>query len=610
VADPADQPQAPADPAYDLVPVDHAPEIVDPTNGWSALPAPHGVPQITIGRSPSPPIEPAPYDLVPVDHVPQFADGPIPKAGKTIQPVAVGRDIAAMPGKVADTVGDLTGVTDAARALRGEMTPEEAQMFALGALPAMVAPEARAAKPAMTLAMDEASRMARAADMGFTVPAYHGTTSAFDQFGRIEGGNARGEGYYFSTSPEAASRYAIGDVNRISPKGDVDPNVMPVLLNMQKPFDESAMLSRADLQKVEKTLIANGEPWKKGELINWFDRAYQPTGSNVLESAVGYDPDKQNALLRQLGYDGRIGYSVNPDADTARDIVVFSPEQVRSRFAAFDPRESKSANLLHAAGGRVPRRGGGGDVGRMQSTIAPLAQALDQAVPNFDPSDWRPSTNIEDVRDKPEWQRVIETVTRKPMFGGTDNPFGAANRAAGGRVEPANIDRNPTPAQAKSGNYAKDHIHIHGLPITIENAKGSMRRGVGKDGKPWESRLSAHYGYFKKSEGADGDHLDVYLGDHRKSPHVYVVDQVDAVSKRFDEHKVLLNFGSERQATNTYCRAFSDGKGADRIGKITGMTVAQFKEWLQNGDTEKPFSHVVGRKERVREILERHGIGA
>lgn len=258
----------------------------------------------------------------------------------------------------------------------------------------------------------------------------------------------------------------------------------------------------------------------------------------------------------------------------------------------------------------VEKKAGGGNIGHVQSTIAPLAQALDQAVPNFDPEalGFRPSTNIEDVRDKPEWQRTIETITRKPMFGGDDDPFGATQRAHGGRVEPKNINHAPTEAQKEAGNYAKDHLHIQGLPITIENAKGKTRRGVGRGGKPWEVTMPAHYGYIKQTEGSDGDHVDVYVGPHIRSPHVYVIDQVDADTKKWDEHKIMLGFGSEAQAVNIYKRGFSDGKGANRIGTITGMTVAQFREWLKHGDHGKPFRHAVDRKDRVRDILHRHGI--
>jgi hypothetical protein len=57
--------------------------------------------------------------------------------------------------------------------------------------------------------------------------------------------------------------------------------------------------------------------------------------------------------------------------------------------------------------------------------------------------------------------------------------------AAGGRVDPKNIDPKPSEAQKEAGNYAKDHVNIHGLELAIENAKGGQRHGVGKDGKQW-----------------------------------------------------------------------------------------------------------------------------
>lgn len=161
-------------------------------------------------------------------------------------------------------------------------------------------------------------------------------------------------------------------------------------------------------------------------------------------------------------------------------------------------------------------------------------------------------------------------------------------RANGGRVDPDNIEREPSEAQKKAGNYAKDHVRIHGMDISIENAKGHYRRGVDKGGKPWQVKMPAHYGYIKGTEGRDKDHVDVYLGPHRAAPHVYVVDQVDADSKKFDEHKAFLGFASEQQARDTYRKAFSDGRGHERIGHVSTMTVEAFKHWLMNGDTTKP----------------------
>jgi Inorganic Pyrophosphatase len=171
---------------------------------------------------------------------------------------------------------------------------------------------------------------------------------------------------------------------------------------------------------------------------------------------------------------------------------------------------------------------------------------------------------------------------------------GEIYRAAGGRVNPDNIDHSPTEAQKEAGNYAKDHVCIHGLDIAIENAKGKKREGVGRGGKKWSVTMPAHYGYIKRTLGKDGDHVDVYLGPHIKSPRVYVVDQVDAETGKFDEHKAFLGFGSIAQVRSTYRKAFSDGRAHQRLRHVAEMSVDEFKGWLKDGDTTKPLGRKQG----------------
>ena len=44
----------------------------------------------------------------------------------------------------------------------------------------------------------------------------------------------------------------------------------------------------------------------------------------------------------------------------------------------------------------------------------------------------------------------------------------------------AHAHPNPTEGQQRAGNYRKGHVKAHGLDVTIENAKGSIRRGTGR----------------------------------------------------------------------------------------------------------------------------------
>jgi hypothetical protein len=157
--------------------------------------------------------------------------------------------------------------------------------------------------------------------------------------------------------------------------------------------------------------------------------------------------------------------------------------------------------------------------------------------------------------------------------------------------------RVPTKAQAEAGNYPMGHVAIGGLNVSIETPKGRIRRGVGPDGRKWQVTMPAHYGYLKGTEGADGDHVDCYLGPHAHRAHelpVHVVDQCDANTGAFDETKCMLGFPTKSAAVATYDAGFSDGRGADRRGAITTVPFAEFKQWVGSGDTTKPMKKGLG----------------
>lgn len=144
----------------------------------------------------------------------------------------------------------------------------------------------------------------------------------------------------------------------------------------------------------------------------------------------------------------------------------------------------------------------------------------------------------------------------------------------------------PTEAQKEAGNYKKGHITLQGLDIALENPKGSTRSGTDQDGRAWQSTMAHDYGYIKRTLGADGDHVDVFIGDKPDSETVYVVDQVDPKTGKFDEHKVMMGFSDEQAAREGYLGNYEDGwKG---LGAIKAMPVDAFKRWVKEGDTTKP----------------------
>lgn len=157
----------------------------------------------------------------------------------------------------------------------------------------------------------------------------------------------------------------------------------------------------------------------------------------------------------------------------------------------------------------------------------------------------------------------------------------------------AQTDTSPTDAQRQSGNYRKGKFRWNGLTIAIENPRGSTRSGVGSDGTPWSVTMQAHYGYIlRHTSEADGDHVDLFMGPHPDSDVLFVVDQ-QTPGGRFDEHKVMAGYISERQAKDAYFANYSTGWKGFR--SITAMTVGQFLEWLENGDTRRPIEGQVAR---------------
>lgn len=156
------------------------------------------------------------------------------------------------------------------------------------------------------------------------------------------------------------------------------------------------------------------------------------------------------------------------------------------------------------------------------------------------------------------------------------------------QIEAARVEvaSEPTEAQKEAGNYKKGHITLQGVDIALENPKGSTRSGTDQDGKTWQSTMAHDYGYIKRTLGADGDHVDVFIGDQPDSETVYVVDQVDPKTGKFDEHKVMMGFADEAAARVGYLANYE--KGWKGLGAIKAMPVEAFKRWLSDGDTTKP----------------------
>lgn len=121
-----------------------------------------------------------------------------------------------------------------------------------------------------------------------------------------------------------------------------------------------------------------------------------------------------------------------------------------------------------------------------------------------------------------------------------------------------------------------DRINFRGLQISVENKRGTTRRGVDPGGKPWATKMLLDYGYIRKSQGVDGDHVDVFLGSDETASNVYVITiKAPPDFKDDDEQKCMLGFNSAGAAKAALLKQYDNPKF---FGSMITLPFDQFKQ--------------------------------
>lgn len=139
-----------------------------------------------------------------------------------------------------------------------------------------------------------------------------------------------------------------------------------------------------------------------------------------------------------------------------------------------------------------------------------------------------------------------------------------------------NLRPAPTDPQKEAGNYKMGHAKISGIAISIENPCGSKR----KEGWPV---LRSHYGYIKRTVGADGENIDCFVRENIQADYsdtIWIVYQLRA-DGTFDEHKVMIGWPNEEQAREAYLVNYTPGW---KMGPMKGVTIEEFKVWMLHPD--------------------------
>ncbi len=183
---------------------------------------------------------------------------------------------------------------------------------------------------------------------------------------------------------------------------------------------------------------------------------------------------------------------------------------------------------------------------------------------------------LDDVREKTA--SAVKEAFSTNAFSGPMNP----NIASGASfLPPMKVPGLRAPVEKTAEEFKlQGHTNFQGLAIAIENAKGSVRRGVNKDGTPWATKMQLPYGYFKGTKGADGDDVDVFVGPNKTAPHAFVVQQKTQDGKKYDEDKVFVGLRSVEETKRMFNAHYKNG---DFLGPVKTVPMERLKGLLESG---------------------------
>lgn len=170
--------------------------------------------------------------------------------------------------------------------------------------------------------MDEATRLARAAEMGFDTgaPFFHGTNRNIEGGFRPSGSGALGPGVYMARKPETTRVYSG----------------TPRRWDGGRPVDVDHSRGGNTLPLYVRGRIATRSDW-----VAAHERANKKLGARASLNDVNREASED---LQRQGFTG-VG------DETLDYYAMFDPANIRSKFAQFDPLQDGSSNLMAGFGG-------------------------------------------------------------------------------------------------------------------------------------------------------------------------------------------------------------------------------------------------------------------
>ena len=139
------------------------------------------------------------------------------------------------------------------------------------------------------------------------------------------------------------------------------------------------------------------------------------------------------------------------------------------------------------------------------------------------------------------------------------------------------IDRIKERRDLKKGKKLARRMKLYGMDISIETDKGQERHWYDPNsGESGSVKMKHPYGYIRRTEGADDEHVDVYVGPNEESTRVFVIRQMKKPEfKEYDEDKVMIGFNSPDEAKQAYLIHYNSPKF---FGSMKEMNINDFKD--------------------------------
>jgi len=194
--------------------------------------------------------------------------------------------------------------------------------------------------------------MDRARAMGFDVdnPMYHGTNQDINEFLTSGKGKTTNSGAFFTDNPSVASTYS-----------DSKTGVLyPVLLKNGEVVNVEA--NGSNWNWLKKNIKITSEKTKERKAINKnlgklfaddfkYNDALSTDDLAAWAKSQGFDSIKFNQVKDR----GPQGVFANEQSSLpSNNAAIFNPQNIRSRFAAFDPMKKESSNLLATSAAIAP----------------------------------------------------------------------------------------------------------------------------------------------------------------------------------------------------------------------------------------------------------------